>query len=148
MDIERPTSTVEWEKMKKQTYDIEERLLEYSVRIIKIVDQLPNTKAGNHVGGQLLRSGTSPYPNHGEAQAAESPKDFIHKLRISLKELRETQRWVKLIQRVPLIKKPELLNDILEETEKLIKIFVTSINTAVRQAHGPEQSRRAVKKHK
>jgi len=117
-------------KMKKQTYDLEERLLEYSVRIIKTVEQLPNTKTGNHIAGQLLRSGTSPYPNHGEAQAAESPKDFIHKLRISLKELRETHRWLKLIQRVPLIKKPELLNDILEETEGLIKIFVTSIKTA------------------
>jgi hypothetical protein len=64
--------------MKKQTYDLEERLLKYSVRIIKIVEQLPNTRAGNHVASQLLRSGTSPYPNHGEAQAAESPKDFIH----------------------------------------------------------------------
>ncbi len=118
--------------MKKQIYDLEERLLEYSVRIIKIVEQLPNAKVGNHVGGQLLRSGTSPYPNHGEAQAAESPKDFIHKLRISLKELRETQRWLKLIQRVPLVKKPELLNDSIEETEELIKIFVTSINTAAK----------------
>ncbi len=74
--------------MKKQTYDLEERLLEYSVRTIKIVEQLPNTRAGNHVAGQLLRSGTSPYPNHGEAQAAESPKDFIHKLRISLFDIR------------------------------------------------------------
>jgi four helix bundle protein len=116
--------------MKKQTYDLEERLLEYSVQIIKIVEQLPNTKAGNHVAGQLLRSGTSPHPNHGEAQAAESPKDFIHKLRIALKELRETQRWVKLIKRVPLIQKSEPLNDILLETEELIKIFVTSIKTA------------------
>ena len=68
--------------------------------------------------------------------------------RISLKEFRETQRWLKLIQKVPLIKKPELLNDILEETEELIKIFVTSIKTAVRQAHGPERSRRAEKKQK
>ena len=116
--------------MKKHTYDLEERLLEYSVRIIKIVEQLPNTRTGNHVAGQLLRSGTSPYPNHGEAQAAESPKDFIHKLRISLKELRETQRWLKLIQRVPLIEKPELLDNILQETEELIKIFVKSIKTA------------------
>jgi four helix bundle protein len=116
--------------MKKQTYDLEERLFEYSVRIIKIVEQLPNTRTGNHVAGQLLRSGTSPYPNHGEAQAAASPKDFIHKLRICLKELRETQRWLKLIQRVPLIKKPELLIDIFQETEELIKIFVTSIKTA------------------
>ena len=89
--------------MKKQAYDLEERLLEYSVRIIKVVEQLASTKAGNHVAGQLLKSGTSPYPNHGEAQAAESTKDFIHKLRISLKELRETQRWLKLVQRVPLI---------------------------------------------
>ena len=121
------------EKMKKQTYDLEERLLEYSVRIVKMVEQLPNTRVGNHVAGQLLKSGTSPYPNHGEAQAAESPKDFIHKLRISLKELRETQRWLKLIQRVPLIKKPELLKDILQETEELIKIFVTSIKTAARK---------------
>jgi len=116
--------------MSKQKYDLEERLLEFSVRIIKIVEQLPNTRTGNHVAGQLLKSGTSSYSNHGEAQAAESPKDFIHKLRISLKELRETQRWLKLIHRLPLIKKPELLNDILEETEELIKIFVTSIKTA------------------
>jgi len=70
--------------MTKQRYDLEERLLEFSVRIIKIVEQLPNVRTGNHVADQLLRSGTSPYPNHGEAQAAESPKDFIHKLRISL----------------------------------------------------------------
>ena len=116
--------------MKKQTYDLEERLLEYSVQIIKIVEQLPKTRAGNHVAGQLLRSGTSPYPNHGEAQAAESPKDFIHKLRISLKELRESQRWLKLIKRVPLIRKPEPLNHISQETEELIKIFVASIRTA------------------
>jgi four helix bundle protein len=116
--------------MAKQKYDLEERLLEFSVRIIKIVEQLPNTRTGNHVAGQLLRSGTSPYPKHGEAQAAESTKDFVHKLRISLKELRETQRWLKLIQKVPLIKKPELLIDIFEETEELIKIFVTSIKMA------------------
>ena len=116
--------------MKRQTYDLEERLLEYSVRIIKIVEQMPKTKAGNHVAGQLLRSGMSPYPNHGEAQAAESPKDFIHKLRISLKEFRETHRCLKLIQRVPLIKGPERIDDILSETEELIKIFVSSIKTA------------------
>ena len=118
--------------MKKQqhAYDLEERLLEFSVRIIKLVEQLENSRTGNHVAGQLLRSGTSPYPNHGEAQAAESPKDFIHKLRISLKELRETQRWLKLIQRVPLIEQPDRMESILQETEELIRIFVTSINTA------------------
>lgn len=116
--------------MTKRKYDLEERLLKYSVRIINLVDQLPDTRTGKHVAGQLLRSGTSPYPNHGEAQAAESPKDFIHKLRISLKELRETERWLKLIREVPLLNKSELQDDILAETEELIKIFVASIRTA------------------
>ncbi len=116
--------------MENQKYDLEERLLAYSVQIIKIVEQLPKTRVGNHVAGQLLRSGTSPYPNHGEAQAAESTKDFIHKLRISLKELRETQRWLRLIQRVPLIKNSNQLETIQQETEELIKIFVASIKTA------------------
>ncbi|PKN61154.1 MAG: four helix bundle protein [Deltaproteobacteria bacterium HGW-Deltaproteobacteria-15] len=114
----------------KHTYDLEERLLEYSARIIGIVELLPNTRTGNHVAAQVLRSGTSPYPNHGEAQAAESPKDFVHKLRISLKELRETHRCLKLIRRVPLIEKVELLDDISQETEELIKIFFASIKTA------------------
>ena len=118
--------------MKKQTFDLEERLLEYSVRIIKIVEQLPNTRVGNHIATQLLKSGTSPFPNHGEAQAAESPKDFIHKLRIALKELRESQRGLKLIQRVPLVNKSKLLHDLLKETDELIRIFVTSIKTAKR----------------
>ena len=114
---------------KAPCYDLEERLLDYSVRIIKVVESLPNSRTGNHIAGQLLRSGTSPYPNHGEAQAAESAKDFIHKLSISLKELRETRRWLKLVQRLPLVAKPETLNDLLLETEELIRIFVTSIKT-------------------
>ena len=82
------------------------------------------------MAGQLLRSGTSPYPNHGEAQAVESPKDFIHKLLIPIKELREAQRWIRLIEKVSLLKNPKLLNELLLETDKLIKIFVTSIKTA------------------
>jgi four helix bundle protein len=133
MNIEHRTSNIEHRiggKTKRMAYDLEERLLAYSVRIIKIIERLPNTKTANYIAGQLLRSGTSPYPNHGEAQSAESPKDFIHKLRISLKEFRETQRWLKLIQCVPLITKPELMDEILKETEELIKIFVSSIQTA------------------
>ena len=122
--------------MSKSKYDLEERYLEYSVKIIKIVEQLPTTRVGNHVAGQLLRSGTSPYPNHGEAQAAESPKDFIHKLRISLKELRETKRWLRLIQRIPLVEQSRRLDDILQETEELIRIFVSSIKTAKSNKNG------------
>jgi four helix bundle protein len=113
-----------------QVYDLEERLLQFAVRIIRLSEGLPNTRTGNHIAGQLLRSGTSPYPNHGEAQAAESPKDFTHKLRLSLKELRETQRWLKLIQNVPLIQPPARVDDLLGECDQLIRIFVTSIRTS------------------
>jgi four helix bundle protein len=116
--------------MSKEKFDLEERLLEYSVSIIKLVEKLPNTRTGNHVAGQLLKSGTSPYPNHGEAQAAESRKDFVHKMRICLKELRESERWLKLIERIPLLRDPEPLSDLIIETEELIKIFFTSIKTA------------------
>ncbi len=113
-------------------YDLEERLLEYAARIIRMVEKLPSTRAGNHVAGQLLRSGTSPLPNHGEAQAAESANDFIHKFRICLKELRETRRWLRLVQRVPLLS-PRRVQPLLDETEELIRIFVKSIQTAQRR---------------
>jgi four helix bundle protein len=116
---------------KKQIkYDLEDRLLEYSARIIKIAERLPNSRAGNHIAGQLLRSGTSPYANHGEAQAAESSKDFIHKMSICLKELRESKRSLRLIKRVPFGKVPDKMHGIINETEELIKSFATSIRTA------------------
>jgi four helix bundle protein len=110
-------------------YDLEERLLEYSARIIRLVERLPGTRAGNHVAGQLLRSGTSALPNHGEAQAAESAKDFVHKLKICLKELRESYRWLLLVQRVPLLR-PRLVEALVQETDELIRIFASSIRTA------------------
>ena len=116
--------------MKNPKYDLENRLLEYSSRIIRIVEKLPNNRTGSHIADQLVRSGTSPYANHGEAQAAESSKNFIHKMRICLKELRESKRWLKLIQQVPLVKSPDSVDNLLQETEELIKIFVTSIRTA------------------
>ena len=116
--------------MIQRQYDLEERLLEFAVEIIQLTEALPKTRAGNHVAGQLLRSGTSPYPNHGEAQAAESPKDFVHKLRVGLKELRESHRWLKLVQRVPLIKSPDQIAGIIGECDELIRIFVVSIRTA------------------
>jgi len=118
--------------MNDNKYDLEERLLEYSAMIIRLVDRLPKTRAGNHVAGQLLRSGTSPLANHGEAQAAESARDFIHKFRVCLKELRESKRWIRLIKRVPLIEPASLVDPELKETEELIKIFVSSISTVQR----------------
>jgi four helix bundle protein len=116
--------------MTDEKYDLEERLLEYATSIIRLVEKLPGTRAGNHVAGQLLRSGTSPLPNHGEAQAAESADDFIHKMKISLKELRESYRWLRLIQHVPLLKPSSEVDSLLKETDELIRIFVKSLQTA------------------
>ena len=110
-------------------YDLEERLLEYAARVIRMVEELPNTRSGNHVAGQLLRSGTSPLPNHGEAQAAESRRDFIHKMKICHKELRETRRWLRLVQQVPLLK-PKLGQPLVAETDELVRIFAASLRTA------------------
>jgi four helix bundle protein len=116
--------------MRTQTYNLEERLLEYAAMVIGVVESLHKSKAGNHVGNQLLQSGTSPLFNHGEAQAAESARDFIHKLRICLKELRESRRALLLIQKVPLTKANFKIDPVIKETEELIKIFAASIRTA------------------
>jgi four helix bundle protein len=116
--------------METSKYDLSERLLAYCTKIIQLVNKLPRTRAGNHIAGQLLRSGTSALPNHAEAQAAESPSDFIHKMRLCLKELRETQRWLLLVQRVPLIREPAQVEPLLVETDELTRIFVSSIKTA------------------
>src|SRR5436190_21287806 len=132
MNIEHSTLNIERSRAGNggKVYDLEDRLLDYAVRIIRLVEALPSTRTGNHVAGQLLRSGTAPLPNHGEAQAGESRADFIHKLKICLKELRESRRWLRLIARVPLISKPEKLEYLLSETEELIRIFDASIRTA------------------
>ena len=126
-NAQRPTPNVQWKKNSR--FNLEERLLEFSARIIRLVDALPNTRAGNHVAGQLLRCGTSPYGNHGEVEAAESRKDFIHKLKVCLKELKETRRWLGLVQKTEMLPEKSVVF-ILGETEELIRIFFTSIRTA------------------
>jgi four helix bundle protein len=125
---QQPTANGAGEERK--IFNLEERLTEYAARIIRLVDAIPATRAGNHIGGQLLRSGTSPLSNHGEAQAAESLPDFIHKLKLALKELEESRRWLCLIRRVPLLEKPEMLDLLITETTELIYIFAKSIGTA------------------
>jgi four helix bundle protein len=111
------------------TFDLQQRLVEFAVRVINVVEAMPETKAGKHIAGQLVRSGTSPAPNYGEAQSAESRKDFIHKMKIALKELRETQIWLQIIERKPLCE-PGRMKDITDECDELIAIFVKSLQTA------------------
>ena len=114
----------------KDNYNIEERLIDFAVAITDIIERLPNTRLGNHISGQLVRSGTSPAPNYGEAQSAESRKDFIHKMKIALKELRESLIWLQIIQRKKLINDKNEIQDVLSECDELIRIFVKSIQTA------------------
>jgi four helix bundle protein len=118
---------------KRRKYDLEDRLLEFTAKIVRLADSLPNTKAGNHIAGQLLRCGTSPLANHGEVEAAESRKDFLHKLRICLKELRETWRWLRLVERLELVEAADL-RATLSEVEELIRIFAASVRTTEKNA--------------
>jgi four helix bundle protein len=117
-------------------FDLEERLLDFAVRIIRVAESIQRTPAGMHVADQLLRSGTSPYGNHGEAEGAESRDDFIHKLKICYKELREARRWLRLVERVPLVANPGLLEGLLAEAEALVRIFAASIRTAEANREG------------
>ena len=111
--------------------DLEDRLIAYSVMILEIVDNMEDDKGANHLAGQLIRSGTAPSLIYGEAQAAESRKDFIHKMRLSLKELRETYTCLKIIHKMNYaISVKQKLMVSLEESNELISIFVKSVETA------------------
>jgi four helix bundle protein len=113
-----------------KTYDLEDRLIGFGVRIIRQVETLPKTRAGNHIGGQIVRSGTSPAANYGEVQSSESRSDFIHKMKVCLKELRETKVWLLMIARANLVKSALELDSLIDESDQLISIFVTSVKTA------------------
>lgn len=117
----------------KKRFDLEERLIDFSVRVCRVVEELPTNRIGTHVAGQLIRCCTSPAPNYGEAQSAESRRDFIHKMKICLKELRETQVWLKFIKQMGLDNSEKLLSA-LNESNELIAIFVKSIETANKNA--------------
>ena len=114
----------------KKRESLEERLLEYAAVCIRIAQLLPTSFAGRHVCGQLIRSGTAPMAHHGEAQSAESTEDFVHKMSIALKELRESERWLRLIVRVPLLKETAPVATAILESDELQRIFYASIQTA------------------
>ena len=109
--------------------DLEDRLLDFAARVGKLVEALPDTRLGRHVAGQLVRSGTSPAPNYAEACAAESKKDFIHKLGIALKELRESRTWIKLILKADMLP-ADRIEPLLDESNQLCNIIGKSVVTA------------------
>ena len=115
--------------MKMTLRMLEGRLIDFAVRVIGVVESLPGTRAGSHIGGQLIRSGTSPAPNYGEARAAESRNDSIHKMKIALKELRESAIWLEIITRKQLGDCQDVVAT-LAECHELIAIFVSSTRTA------------------
>jgi four helix bundle protein len=113
----------------KRVFDLENRLIEFAVGIIKLSESLPKTRTGNHIAGQILRSGTSPAPNYGEAHSAESNQDFIHKMKVCLKELRETRVWLIMITKA-MLKAENDIDLLLKENIELVSIFTASIKTA------------------
>ena len=112
-------------------FDLEDRLIDFALMMDNIVENLPDTRIGKHLAGQLVRSGTSTALNYGEAQAAESPNDFIHKMKVILKELRETRVCLKIIRRKPLLP-PQSIEKEIQENNELIAIFLKSIETAMK----------------
>ena len=112
--------------------NLEGRLIQFSIDIVKLAGDLPQNFQARHIAGQLLRSGTAAAPNYGEARAAESRADFIHKLRIALKELNETAVWLRVVRGSFDVEK-QLLTRLVAENAELCKIFVASIQTAQRR---------------
>jgi four helix bundle protein len=132
--IKRQIANVKWQKggattMIEKKRDLGERLLEYGARIIRLVESLPNTVVGRRVADQLLRSGTSAGANYEEAQGAESKDDFVHKLQIALKELRESSYWLRLLVKSGKIP-AERMNDLLDESNQLRAMLSKGVATA------------------
>lgn len=132
----------------KRVYDLEERVVLFAVQVIKIGETLPKTLTGIHLARQLIRSGTSPALNYGEAQGGESRRDFIHKMKIALKELRETHMCQKIINQAGLIKSNQKVLKTLKENSELISIFFKSIQTAQKNLEkaAPGTSKKLIKK--
>ena len=109
--------------------DIQERLMEFAVRVVRLSDKLPKSRSGSHIAGQLLRSGTAPAAHYAEARSAESAKDFQHKLKICLKELNESRVWLKIIIKSQMFSN-EQTDSLYQECDELCRIINTSVKTS------------------
>src|SRR5207244_2983587 len=114
--------------------DLERRLVQFAIDIVKLVGDLPQNPQSRHIGAQILRSGTAAAPNYGEARSAESRADFIHKLKVALKELNETAIWLRILHGSIAVNSDFLPGLVAENTE-LCKILVSSIQTARRNSN-------------
>ena len=110
--------------------ELEDRLIDFTILVIEITESLPKTRIGYTLSDQMVRSGTSVSLNYGEVQDAESRKDFIHKIKIILKELRETRIALKIILKKKLYLSKENIESALKENDEIISIFVKSVSTA------------------
>jgi four helix bundle protein len=116
--------------------ELEDRLIDFAVRVIKVANSLPRNPVGRHLAEQLLRSGTSPAPNYAEARGAESRADFAHKLKIAVKELNETRVWLRMVCRAELVKS-SLLQTLIVENDELCRILNSSVTTVRQQVSKP-----------
>lgn len=116
--------------MVDKKYDLDDRLIDFAVSIINVIEKLPNSKSAAHLGGQLLRSGTAPSLNYGEAKSGESKNDLIHKMKVCLKELRESYNCLRILHRAKIYRTEQEVLDLITECNELISIFVKSIITA------------------
>ena len=114
-------------------HDLEDRLIRFGSTSCRLGERLPRTPLGQHVAIQLARSSTSTFANYGEVQSAESRRDFIHKLGICLKELRETRTWLKFAGKMELASL-ESLHPVLRECDELLAILASSVKTARRNS--------------
>jgi len=119
--------------------ELERRLVQFAIDIVKVIGELPKNSEGKHIASQLLRSGTAAAPNYGEARAAESRADFIHKLKVALKELNETAVWLRILRGSFAIQ-PDFVARLVAENTELCKILVASINTARRNNVKPDET--------
>ncbi len=119
--------------MKSNTYNLQNRLVKFSAMIISNIGLLKQNFATEHLSKQLIRSVTSSALNYGEAQGAESKKDFIHKMRICLKELRESQTNLEILKEANLVKDLDAFEIITKECSELVAIFTSSIKTTQRK---------------
>jgi len=115
--------------------DLSGRLWQFAARVCKVVDSLPDTRVGRHVAGQLVRCGTSSPPNYDEGCAAESRDDFVHKLSVGLKELKETRGWLKFVPLAGLLPERKVA-ELLIECQELVRILGKSVATAKAKRRG------------